>query len=154
MNRATLLLAAFLVAGPLAHPASAVSPSDLLNLQLHGLSDDVLVALIETDGSVFRLSSSDITRLRLHGMSEAVIVAMLDADKRAARKDAQTPRKPKPATPSSTTVIVGHADVVVVPVVVAVPAKPAEPLHWGFGGNARPGSWTPSEPEQARPVRR
>jgi hypothetical protein len=143
-----------LAPGAFVQPASAVSVDDLLNLRARGLSDAVLVALIEADGSAFHLSASDIERLRARGLSDSVIVAMLEADKRAARPSARLPRR-NDAPISSTTVVVGQANVVVVPVVVAVPAKPAEPIYWGFGGNARPGSWTlPSQADQSPRTRR
>ena len=41
-----------------------------------GLSDEVLIALIETDGSTFQLSANDILQLHKAGLSNAVILAM------------------------------------------------------------------------------
>ena len=157
MKRATLALGAFLLAaGPLVRPAFAVSPSDLLNLQAHGLGDEVLVALIETDGSVFHLSTSDIERLRAKGMRDAVIVAMLEADQRESRRTAERLRRKEkePAPHSPTAVIVAKGEVVVVPVIVPQ-RKPAEPIYWGYGGKPNPGSWTlPSPTGESRPARR
>jgi hypothetical protein len=72
-----LLLTAVLLAGPAVGTASAVSVRDLIMLQREGLSDDVLVALIETDGSEFHLTAADIVELRRQGLSERVIIAML-----------------------------------------------------------------------------
>jgi len=159
MNRATVALAAVLLAfGPLVRPALAVSAADLLNLQAHGLSDEVLVALIETDGSSFHLSASDIERLRVKGMRDAVIVAMLEADKRAARRSAELTRRKeeRPAPQAPATVVVANGDLVVVPVVaVAPPSKPAQPIYWGFGGRPNPGSWAlPSQNDESRRTKR
>src|SRR5262245_37597542 len=79
-----LLLAGGLLTGPLVNPALAVSAEDLVNLKINGLSDDVLVALIESDGSSFRLSAADIIALYKRGLSERVILAMVNTGKRAA----------------------------------------------------------------------
>jgi hypothetical protein len=56
--------------------ASAVTIQELLEFK-GKLSDDVLVALIESDGSVFHLSIGDVSSLKEKGLSEKVILAML-----------------------------------------------------------------------------
>jgi hypothetical protein len=66
-----------------ATPAAAVTIRDLLNLKAAGLSDDILIALIETDGSIFRLSADDVISLHRQGLSERVILAMIDTARRA-----------------------------------------------------------------------
>lgn len=76
-----------------ATPASAVTIRDLLNLKAAGLSDDILIALIETDGSIFRLSADDIISLHKQGLSERVILAMIDTARRAL---AAVPQFPEP----------------------------------------------------------
>jgi hypothetical protein len=58
-------------------PALAVSTRDLIELSKAGLGDDVLVALIEADGTVFNLDAPKILELRDAGVSERVITAML-----------------------------------------------------------------------------
>lgn len=70
------LLAVLLLLG-VASQASAVTARDLVMLSQAGLSDEVLVALIESDGSKFTLTADDILDLRRQGLSEQVIVAML-----------------------------------------------------------------------------
>jgi hypothetical protein len=69
--------ALMLVAGPAVGRAYAVSIRDLVELSKEGVSDEILVALIETDGSRFVLSVADIRSLRAQGLSDGVIVAML-----------------------------------------------------------------------------
>jgi hypothetical protein len=75
--------AAVLVAGsPVT--ALAVSTRDLIELSKAGLGDEVLVALIEADGTVFNLDAPRILELRAAGVSERVITAMLRNATRAA----------------------------------------------------------------------
>jgi hypothetical protein len=67
-----------------AAPALAISERDLLALTQAGLSDDVLIALVEADDTVFPLDAPRILELRSQGLSERVIVAMLKNGRRAA----------------------------------------------------------------------
>jgi len=82
-----LLLPALVLLGPMQGRASAVTIQELLEFK-GKLSDDVLVALIESDGSVFHLSISDVASLKEKGLSERVILAML---KTATKQRAETP---------------------------------------------------------------
>ena len=70
------LLAAVLLLGPAA-AAGAATIQDLVKLKAAGLSDDILIALIESDGSVFQLKADDVISLKKQGLSEKVIMAML-----------------------------------------------------------------------------
>jgi hypothetical protein len=70
-----------------ATPAFAVSTHDLIELSKAGLSDDVLVALIEADNTSFHLDAPKILELRTAGISERVITAMIKSGPAAA--DAQ-----------------------------------------------------------------
>jgi len=67
--------------------ASAVSTRDLIELSKAGLGDEVLVALIEADGTIFNLDAPKILELRGAGVSERVITAML----KNTRRDAPSP---------------------------------------------------------------
>jgi len=58
-------------------PASAATVQDLIKLKAAGLSDDILIALIQSDGSVFKLNADDVIAVRKEGLSEKVIMAML-----------------------------------------------------------------------------
>ena len=86
---ATAVLAAVLVAAA-PRAALAVSMRDLVELSKAGLSDDVLIALIEADGTVFNLDGPKILDLRASGLSERVIMAMI-----------RTARPPVPAEPAA-----------------------------------------------------
>lgn len=92
-----VILAATLVLGLAVGSASAASIQDLVNLKAAGLSDDILIALIESDGSVFHLTATDIIAVRNRGLSERVIQAMLAT----ARKPAPPPARPIVSPPVS-----------------------------------------------------
>ncbi len=68
---------AVLLVGGTPDAAWAVSTRDLVELSRAGLSDEVLVALIEADGTIFHLDAPRILELRDAGLSERVITAML-----------------------------------------------------------------------------
>jgi hypothetical protein len=70
-------LALAIVLGPAAASARAAEVWELLSFKQQGLSDDVLVALIESDGSVFHLTAKDVQTLHDKGLSDKVLVAML-----------------------------------------------------------------------------
>ena len=70
--------------------ASAVSTRDLIELAKAGLSDEVLVALIEADGTEFHLDAPKILELREAGLSEQVIMAMIKNTRPAPPPDAST----------------------------------------------------------------
>jgi hypothetical protein len=137
-----------------------------VSLSREGVSDPVLVALIETDGSKFTLNADDIRSLRYQGLSDAVIVAMLRTSKAKAAPDLDAPAEPVAetiSTPRPAPVVVNqhvvqkvevqapqrtveYSQPVYVPVYVAVPTKPAEvkkeePVYWGWGGKRRPDAW-------------
>lgn len=72
-----VVLSLALVVGPAAANAYAVTIRDLVELSKEGVSDAILIALIETDGSRFKLTPDDIRGVRAQGLSDAVIVAMI-----------------------------------------------------------------------------
>jgi hypothetical protein len=165
----TAAVVAFGLLGPAVSQAFAVSVRDLVSLSREGVSDPVLVALIETDGSKFTLNADDIRSLRYQGLSDTIILAMIRTSKvrLAPEPDAPVPAEPAIetiSTPQPAPIIVVNQNVVqkvdvqaprrgvdysqpvYVPIYVAVPAKPvetkkAEPIYWGWGGQRRPDAW-------------
>lgn len=87
-----LVVATSVVIGLTANAALAVSIRDLIKLKAAGLGDDVLIALIESDGSVFNLGADDVLSLKDQGLGEKLIIAML----RTARK-----APPRPSLPAA-----------------------------------------------------
>ena len=90
-----LLLPALVLLGPMQGRASAVTIQELLEFK-GKLSDDVLVALIESDGSVFHLSIGDVAALKDKGLSEKVILAMLKTATKQQTTPAPPPMVPQP----------------------------------------------------------
>ena len=83
------LVAGAMLLGPAMGTSSATTIEDLIKLKANKtapVSDDVLIALIESDGSVFHLTADDIVPLKQKGLSERVIIAML-----LTAKNARTP---------------------------------------------------------------
>jgi hypothetical protein len=95
--------------------ASAVSTRDLIELSKAGLSDEVLVALIEADGTEFHLDAPKILDLRAAGLSERVIMAMIKNTRPAPAPDALADQVPPAATPEGD------------PYFVIIGEKPPEP---------------------------
>ncbi|MCA1561741.1 MAG: hypothetical protein LC804_16255 [Acidobacteria bacterium] len=72
------LLPVLLLLLPLsAAAAEAVTVRDLIELTRAGLSDDVLLALIEVDRGVFAIDTDTLKTLKEAGVSERVIVALV-----------------------------------------------------------------------------
>ena len=163
--------AAVLVLMVTAAPAFAVTIRDLLNLKAAGMSDDILIALIQTDGSIFHLTADDVIALNRQGLSERVILAMIETARKAplivpAAEDPQA--EVAAVQQESVQVVQTETRVVEVPVEVpvavpvAVPvlvrdrdhdrerSKPPEPVYWGYGGQRRPDSW-PATPTNTPP---
>ena len=71
------ILALIVFVGLGASRAEAVSVRDLVELTRAGLSDQVLLALIEVDRTVFTIDAPTLKMLKDAGVSEAVIIAMI-----------------------------------------------------------------------------
>jgi len=72
-----VVLACSILLGASISPALGATVQDLIKLKAAGLSDEILIALIESDGSVFHLKADDVIAIRKEGLSEKVIMAML-----------------------------------------------------------------------------
>lgn len=107
----------FLAALSLPASASAVSVHDIIELTKAGLSDDILVALIDADRTVFSLDKREILILKKAGVSEAVLLKML----RTRREFEQPAPQGTDAVPATT------GEQPLVPELVVVGAQPAPP---------------------------
>lgn len=94
---AALLVA--LASGVLAPPALAVSIRDLVALSQAGLSDDILIALIEADRNDFALDGPRILELRAQGISDDVILAMLNVSRERRAEAAASSEAPEAVNP-------------------------------------------------------
>src|SRR6266542_2848579 len=57
--------------------ASAVTVQEIIALTHAGVSEQLILALIERENSVFPLPASEVTALKRAGVSDAVVLAML-----------------------------------------------------------------------------
>ena len=104
--------------------ASALTVRDVIELTRAGLGDEILLALIDVDPSVFPIDSATLKELKEAGVSERVIIAMI----RSARLPVVTPQPlavERPvAAPEPQVVVIEHHEppqVREVEVPVAVP---------------------------------
>lgn len=172
---AIVAVVAALFSGAFVRTAEAVSTDDLVNLSANGVSDDVLIALIDADQSVFRLSGIDVLTLKKRGLSDRLLIAMMQTARpiaTAGTPSATLSQEPVVASPEAQqppivhvvqTVVNTAAPTVVndtrevlpvyVPVYVAPPAPappPAAPVYWGYGGQRRSDAWREPVPAPAR----
>ena len=85
------LMASVLVLALSAGRAEAISVRDVIELSKAGLSEPVLLALIEVDRSIFAIDTASLKQLKAAGVSDTVIVAMI----RSGRPAAPSPRRGK-----------------------------------------------------------
>jgi hypothetical protein len=137
MRRTSLLLAAALVF--VAARADAVTLRDIIELSKAGLSDQVLLTLIEVDHSMFSIDASALKQLKEAGVSEEVIIAMIRSGRTPAAPEAAPAPQPEPPSPAADpqVIVIDHHDSAPAPAPVYVPvAVPvAVPI---FVPNARP----------------
>jgi hypothetical protein len=114
--------------------AEAVTIRDVIELSKAGLSDEVLLALIEVDRSIFTIDTPTVRRLKEAGVSEPVIVAMIRSG-RTPRAEEPAPARVPAASADPAVVVIDHRDApapapiavpypVAVPVYIPVPARP------------------------------
>lgn len=123
---------AFLFLLPFAAPAEALSVRDVIELTKAGVSEDVLLALIEVDRGVFTVDTETIKALSDAGVSQRVIVALVKSGRQRPIEQPVPIAAPEPVAPPPQVVVVEHESplevvrevVVPVPVYVAVPAFP------------------------------
>jgi hypothetical protein len=88
-----LVLAGVILLGALwPSTASAVTVDEVIGLARAGVTDAIILALIDRDKTVFAIESEQIVRLQREGLSEPVILALLKSGReegdQAARADA------------------------------------------------------------------
>jgi hypothetical protein len=132
MRRFVLLLLPLLALWPVR--ADALSIRDVIELSRAGLGDDVLLALIEVDRSVFPIDTATLKSLKQAGLSDRVIVALV--------RSARTPPPPldaapipddPPQAPAPQVIVIDHHDAPVIrEVPVAVPVYIPVAIRSGF----------------------
>lgn len=145
--RPFLLVAALLVPAS----AGAVTVRDIIELTRAGLPDDILVAVIDADRTIFTLDKDQILALKEAGVSRAVLLKMLRT-----RREFDVPPAPAPAdavTDAAPPVDpMPRPEVVVIappppPVTVVVPQYFYVPVPiWGVPPHAADAPRTPPQP--------
>jgi hypothetical protein len=123
-----VLAAAVLLLAAAAVPAEAVTIRDVIELTKAGVSEEVLLALIDVDGGVYASDTETLKALKAAGVSERVMVALVRSGR---ERQLPEPAAPPPApqdearAPAPQVVVIEHhepqAQQVVVPVPVYVP---------------------------------
>jgi len=118
--------------------AEAVTIRDVIELSKAGLSDQVLLALIEVDRGVFTMDAPTLKQLKTAGVSDTVILALIRSGRPAAQEPEPTP---EPVAAPEPEVIVRYVDRYVdrypdyyqppvpAPAPVAVPYPVAVPVY-------------------------
>ncbi len=91
-------LAALLVAF-LCGPAYAISIHDIIALHHAKVSDDILVALLDADPTLFSLDAAQILELKKAGVSDRVVVAMLHSGRQPRGSEQNAPSAPPETAP-------------------------------------------------------
>jgi hypothetical protein len=147
---------------------SAATIDDIRELARAGLSDDVLVALVESDATVYELTASEIVELREAGVGERVVIAMLRNGREKVASDSSffpptavvgvpVPQFAPHLVPQFSPHLVPQLSPHLVPnfvpfspFVSTVPFsrfRHREPVYWGWGGQRRPDTWDPPRRE-------
>jgi len=108
------LLALVLVAVLSAVPARAATVEQIVALARAGVSDSVILALIDRDKTIFSLDSDQLVMLKREGVSEPIVLAMLKSGRAEADAAVRAETEMRAANIAATTpptpdvVIVGH----------------------------------------------
>jgi hypothetical protein len=131
MNTTRRTLFAFLTVIALAAGrAEAVTIRDVIELSKAGLSETVLLALIEVDRSVFAIDTPTLKQLKEAGVTDAVIVALI--------RSGRTPPPPQPEPPPVPETRPAHEVIVIehqapapapAPAPIAIPYPVAVPVY-------------------------
>jgi hypothetical protein len=104
--------------------AEAVTVQEIIGLTRAGLGEEVLLALIEVDGSLFPIDAATLTNLKQAGVPERVIQAMVRSGRTRAREPAAEPQPlPEADAPNVAPqiVVIEHERPVIQQVAVPVP---------------------------------
>ena len=148
--------------------ADALTVRDVVELTRAGLGEEVLLALIEVDRSIFPIDAATIKELKANRVSERVIAAMVRSGREVPPLDpAVTEPATQPAAPQPQVIVIEHRDPevrevvrevpVAVPVYIPVATSRAIHSRTDHGANGIPISsdrWIAEHmPQQQTPVR-
>jgi hypothetical protein len=112
---AVMRLAAYVLVAVLASTtASAATLDEIVALSKAGVSDSVILGLIDRDRTIFTLDSDQLVMLKQQGVSDAVVLAMLKSGRAEADAAARAENELRmaniaaTAAPAPDVVVVGH----------------------------------------------
>jgi hypothetical protein len=105
-----VLAAAVLVLVATVQSAQALTIHDVIELTRAGITDEVLVALIEVDGGVYATDAATLKSLKDAGVSERVMIALIRSGRQRVEPTVPAPivEGPEVQAPPPTTVIIDH----------------------------------------------
>src|SRR3954467_10321402 len=130
---APLLLIVFVMLLPAR--ADALTVRDIVELTRAGLGEELLLALIEVDRSVFPIDAATIKELKASGVSERVITAMVRSGREVTPPEPMvTEIAPRPVEPQPQGVVIEHREApevreVPVAVPVYIPVATSRSIH-------------------------
>jgi len=170
-------LAVFVLLCGLSAPAEAVTLRDLIDLSKQGVSDDLLIALVEAEKSIFHLNASEVKSLKEQGLSDRLLIHLLQTPSLRPAPEPQLhiadQRAPARPIAAERVIVIDRVETVAVPVYVPVAShrrardrdrdddhdgdrdrdrhreKPASTQYWGYGGKLRPDAWGQAEGQKS-----
>ena len=122
--------------------AEAVTAKDILDLTRAGLGEEVLLALIEVDGSLFTIDTETLKNLKAAGVSDRVLEAMVRSGRTSQAASPESNWAPvEPEPPQPQVIVIEHERPIVeqvavpVPVYIPVASSPHVRRHTGLIGS-------------------
>jgi hypothetical protein len=110
--------------------AEALTIRDVIDLSKAGLSETVLLALIEVDRRVFTIDTPTLKQLKEAGVTDAVIVALIRSGRTPPPQQPEPAPAPVPETrPEPEVIVIEHQAPAPVPAPIAVPYPVAVPVY-------------------------
>ena len=155
--RPVIAAALFLVAAlaVTVQPAQALTIRDVIDLTRAGLTDDVLVALIEVDGGVYPTDTATLKSLKDAGVSDRVMIALIRSgrDRRVEEPppvpvvdDASVEAPPPPTVVIEHRGVIEHREPQIQQVAVPVPVPVYVPVYPARSGLHRSEPFTGVQP--------
>ena len=147
------LAAAVLLLAAAVRPAEALTIRDVIELTKAGVSEEVLLALIDVDGGVYASDTETLKALKAAGVSERVMVALVRSGReRQVPEPAPVPPAPQDEAqaPAPQVVVIEHHEpqvqqvVVPVPIYVPVYTTPSRAHRDPYADRVRTGDFVPS----------
>jgi hypothetical protein len=100
-RRTTVALLTVILLALAAGRADAVTIRDVIELARAGLSDQVLLALIEIDRGIFTMDAPTVKQLKTAGVSDAVILALIRSGRTPPPQESEPAPEPAAAPPGA-----------------------------------------------------